>query len=255
MTSESPSAAKVQLGAQLRTYRQAAGVSLEDAAARIGITARDLIELEVGAKSCADKPEKDFIDLIDLYSLRHDQKLSLIGKYRECVLESGGSDDSTAPLVFLCHSSGDKERVRELYWKLRTDGVRCWFDEVDLRPGDDWDREITRAIKKSKYVLVCLSKASISKSGYVQREIKKALDVADEQPEGVAYLIPVRLEECEVPDRMSRWQWVDLYKHGSYERLVSRLGARPGERQAEPSNLGEAAAKPARQYIQELYER
>jgi hypothetical protein len=76
-----------------------------------------------------------------------------------------------------------------------------------------------------------------------------------EQPEGVSYLIPVRLEECEVPDRLSRWQWVDLYKHGSYERLVSRLGAQPSERQADPSYLGETAAEAARQYIQKLYER
>jgi TIR domain len=219
--------AQVQLGEQLRTYRQAAGVNLEDAAARIGITARDLIDLEVGAKSCADKPEKDFIDLIDLYSLRHGEKLSLLEQYRECVLKSGGSDDSTAPLVFLCHSSGDKERVRDLYHRLQTDDVRCWFDEEDLLAGQDWEYEITRAIRRSKFVLACLSEASITRSGYVQKELKIALDVADKQPEGVAFIIPVRLEECEIPDRLQRWHWVDLFKDGGYERLVRGLGARP----------------------------
>ena len=37
----------------------------------------------------------------------------------------------------------------------------------------------------------------------IQKELRKALDVADEQPEGSIYLIPVRLELCEFPDRLS----------------------------------------------------
>ena len=48
---------------------------------------------------------------------------------------------------------------------------------------------------------------------------------ADEQPDGVAYLIPVRLEECEVPERLKRWQWVDLFRDGGYERLLQGLKA------------------------------
>jgi hypothetical protein len=40
------------------------------------------------------------------------------------------------------------------------------------------------------------------------------------QPEGIAFLIPVRLEECEVPHGMRRWQSVDLFKEGGYERLT-----------------------------------
>jgi len=134
-------------------------------------------------------------------------------------------DGKTQPLVFLCHSSGDKEQVRALYRTLNADGIECWFDEEDLLPGQDWGYEIGRAIKRSKFVLACVSKASITKSGYVQKELKKALDVADEQPEGVAFLIPVRLEECEIPDRLSQWQWVDLFVDGGYQRLLRVLKA------------------------------
>jgi hypothetical protein len=127
------------------------------------------------------------------------------------------------PLVFLCHSSGDKDQVRLLYDRLREDGVRCWFDEEDLLPGQDWGYEIGRAIKRSKFVLACVSKASITKSGYVQKELKVALDVADEQPMGSTFLIPVRLEECEIPDRLNQWQWVDLFVDGGYQRLLRVL--------------------------------
>ncbi|HSU34673.1 MAG TPA: TIR domain-containing protein, partial [Propionibacteriaceae bacterium] len=62
-----------------------------------------------------------------------------------------------------------------------------------------------------------------TKSGYVQKELLSALDVAAEQPEGGAYLIPVRLEECEMPDRLRRWHWVNLFEDGGYERLLRGL--------------------------------
>jgi hypothetical protein len=128
--------------------------------------------------------------------------------------------------IFLCHSSGDKPAVRALYRRLINDGFRPWLDEEDLLPGQDWQRELPIAVKNSDVVIVCLSRASITKTGYVQKEIKFALDVADEQPEGTIFLIPLRLEECEVPGRLSRWQWVNLFEPTGYERLIRALAVR-----------------------------
>ena len=81
-------------------------------------------------------------------------------------------------------------------------------------------------MRDSHVVIVCLSCGSVTKAGYVQKEIKFALDVADEQPEGAIFLIPARLEECQVPDRLSRWQWVNLFEERGYERLMRALRAR-----------------------------
>lgn len=125
--------------------------------------------------------------------------------------------------VFLCHASGDKPVVRDLYETLQRDGFDPWLDEENLLPGQDWNYEISRAVRNSDVVLVCLSEDSVSKTGYVQKEIKFALDVADEQPEGAIFIIPVKLEECDVPDRLSTWQWVNLNEAGGYERLVAAL--------------------------------
>lgn len=128
--------------------------------------------------------------------------------------------------VFLCHSSGDKPQVRELYRRLREEGIDPWLDEENLIPGQDWQIEIPKAVKKAHAVLVCLSNKSITKEGYVQKEIKFALDAADEKPEGVIFLIPVKLEPCQVPGRLSRWQWVNYYEEGSYKRLLKALKLR-----------------------------
>lgn len=128
--------------------------------------------------------------------------------------------------VFLCHSSDDKTDVRGLYRRLIKDGIHPWFDEEDLLPGQDWDYEITKAVRNSHVVIVCLSSGSVNKRGYVQKEIKRALDVADEQPEGTIFVIPLRLEECEVPERLRRWHWVNYFEERGYERLIKALRRR-----------------------------
>jgi hypothetical protein len=82
------------------------------------------------------------------------------------------------------------------------------------------------AIRNSQVVIVFLSRQSASKIGYVQKEIRIALDVADQQPEGTIFLIPLRIEDCEVPQRLSRFQWVDLFEPRGYEMLLRALHAR-----------------------------
>lgn len=122
--------------------------------------------------------------------------------------------------IFLCHGSEDKDAVRRLYSRLKSDGLDPWLDEKDILPGEEWDGAILNAIRNSGIVLVCLSQKSVSKTGYVQKEIRTALDKADEQPEGAIYVVPVRLEECQVPQRLSKWQYLNLFEDGAYDRLL-----------------------------------
>jgi Zn-dependent protease with chaperone function len=124
--------------------------------------------------------------------------------------------------VFLCHASEDKEAVRNLWTIVRSWGHKPWLDEEDILPGQDWDLEITRAVKAAEVILICLSDRS-EKKGYVQKEIKRALDIADEQPEGSIFIIPVRLTLCSVPDRLKRWQWVDLFAESGTRKLEAAL--------------------------------
>jgi hypothetical protein len=128
--------------------------------------------------------------------------------------------------VFLCHSSGDKPAIRGLYQHLTTEGFAPWLDEENLLPGQDWQREIPKAVKNSDVVIVCLSRSSTSKSGYVQKEIKYALDIADELPDDTIFIIPLRLEECEVPERLSRWHWVNAFEERGFDRLLRSLRMR-----------------------------
>jgi len=128
--------------------------------------------------------------------------------------------------IFILHASQDKPAVRELYRKLSADGFDAWLDEEKLLPGQDFDMEIYKAVRDADIIIICLSNASIRKEGYIQKEIKRALDIVAEKPEGVIYMIPARLEECEVPSRLKSFHWVDLFEVDGYSKLRKSLSVR-----------------------------
>lgn len=136
--------------------------------------------------------------------------------------------------VFVCHASEDKPRVRQLCQRLRADGIEIWLDEEKLLPGQDWEMEISAAVRASDAILVCLSRSSVEKVGYLQKELRRVLDFAEYQPEGRIFVIPVRLEECPVPVRLSRWQYADLFAGNGYERLRQSLLAGVAQRDRVP---------------------
>ncbi len=166
----------------------------------------------------------------ETYEIQHDRLAAAVIEsmknraLEKTTAEQGKREESRHKLrAFLCHSSPDKMVVRELYQRLIRDGFYAWLDEEDLIPGQEWDIEIRRAVRESDVVVVCLSRSSITKEGYVQKEIRYALDVAAEKPPGIIFLIPARLDECDVPERLKQWHWVDLFKDKGYERLTKAL--------------------------------
>jgi hypothetical protein len=98
-----------------------------------------------------------------------------------------------------------------------------WLDEETLLPGQDWAWEIQRAIQTSDFILIFLSRSSVAKRGYVQREMKLALDVLQELPEGTIHTIPVRLDDCEVPESFRRYQWVNLFEPNRFDRILCAI--------------------------------
>lgn len=153
--------------------------------------------------------------------------------------------------VFLCHTSQDKPIVRELYQRLLAEGwIEPWLDEEKLLPGQDWDIEIEKSVEMADVVVVCLSTNSVTKEGYIQKELRFVLDVSDEKPEGTIFVTPVRLDDCLIPRRLRKWQYVDFFpkdrKDWAYKKLLMSLDLR-FQRQ---ENVAEKLApKPAEQIL------
>ena len=138
--------------------------------------------------------------------------------------------DAKRPLkLFLCHASADKPKVRELYRTLKRRGVQPWLDAEDLIPGQNWEVEIPKALLSSDAIIICLSPNSVDKEGYVQKEIKFALDKAMEMPEGRIFIIPARLEDCDLPFGLKKYQTVNLYEKAGYTKLMQALKLRASQ--------------------------
>ncbi|MEW6084933.1 MAG: toll/interleukin-1 receptor domain-containing protein [Chloroflexota bacterium] len=124
--------------------------------------------------------------------------------------------------VFLIHAHSNRDAVHNLHHRLRRDGIDAWLDVERLRPGDDWQKEIQRAILKSDVVIVCLSRAFNELHGYRHEELKLALKKASLLVDEV-FVIPVRLEDCDMPESLQHLHRVDLFKAGGYKKLVKAL--------------------------------
>ncbi len=50
------------------------------------------------------------------------------------------------------------------------------------------------------------------------------MDVADEQPDS-SFIIPFKLDDCEVPERLKHWQWIDYSedKAKGYNNLLKAI--------------------------------
>jgi hypothetical protein len=125
--------------------------------------------------------------------------------------------------VFLVHAHSDKAAVHKLYTRLVKDGVRAWLDAENLQPGQDWQNEIRRALLNSDAVIVCLSKQFDKQRGYRHEELQIALAKAKLLTADKVFIIPVRLEKCDMPEALSHLHRVDLFAAGGYKKLLGAL--------------------------------
>ncbi len=95
-----------------------------------------------------------------------------------------------------------------------------WMDVHNLPPGIPFPVEIEKTIEDSDYFLACLSNISVNKYGYVQLELKLAIDELAKYPEGQIYLIPAHLKDCQIPHSMRKTNWVDMFQPGAIVKLL-----------------------------------
>lgn len=140
--------------------------------------------------------------------------------------------------IFISYASADREKARKLHSFLAGQGADPWLDVENLLPGQDWKMEINKALDETDLVLLCLSRHSVSREGYVQKEMRLALDRALEIPPGEIFLIPCRFEDVELPYSLRDYQWVDLFDETGMNKLVQSLNLRANRVKAAPLSGG-----------------
>lgn len=116
------------------------------------------------------------------------------------------------PRVFLAYVEEDLELVSKLYEAFERQSFRPWLDKKKLMPGQNWPRAIEAAIHASDFFVACFSQRATVKRGSFHSELRYALTCAEKIPLDEIFFIPIRLDECIVPARISkRIQYVDLF--------------------------------------------
>ncbi len=119
---------------------------------------------------------------------------------------------SNKKTVFISYAREGSEASEKLYNDLKSVGLIPWRDKDVIKPGQNWKIAIRKGIKNSRDFIPLFSSKSVEKIGYIQKEFKYAIDNYDQFPESEIYLIPARLDNCNIPfEKLVDIQYVDLF--------------------------------------------
>jgi TolB-like protein/Flp pilus assembly protein TadD len=118
--------------------------------------------------------------------------------------------------VFLSYAREDAVAARRIAEALRSSGIEVWFDENELRGGDEWDRKIRRQIDAcALFVPIVSQRTQARAKGYFRLEWNLAVDQMRMMAAGVPFVAPIVIDETReagavVPPEFLRVQWTRL---------------------------------------------
>jgi hypothetical protein len=113
---------------------------------------------------------------------------------------------------FLSYARADSAIALKLADDLKAAGAAVWVDQYDIHPSQLWDRAVEDAVRGCEGMIVVLSPHSTA-SPNVADEVSVAIDAGKT-------VIPVLVERCTLPLRMTRMQFIDATEN--YDHALSR---------------------------------
>ena len=144
---------------------------------------------------------------------------SLLSAIRSSVSALLGTMRKREPTVFLSYARADADLVQQVADRLAVAGIRVWLDKM-IQAGTNWMQEIERELSAADIVVFFISPNSVG-SGWAKQELQIALH-RQVSGEGGAVIIPVILEDADVPPLLRQYQWLDL-RGGNVEQGVRKL--------------------------------
>jgi TIR domain len=123
------------------------------------------------------------------------------GDYLVHWTQDGGATSSKH--VFISYAREDSEKADRLQSSLEAAGIPVWRESSHLWPGEDWRLKIRHAIMEDTLVFIaCFSSHGLTRAPRFQNEeiswaVQQLLAYSPEVP----WFIPVRFDDCEIPDR------------------------------------------------------
>jgi adenylate cyclase len=136
---------------------------------------------------------------------------------------------SSSGAVFFSYASEDSGAAQRICESLRVAGIEVWFDQSELRGGEEWDRKIRKEIRDCALFVPIISAHSDARhEGYFRREWRLAVERSGDMAEDVAFLLPVVVDNtpdaiARVPDRFREVQWSRLPDGKTLPAFVERV--------------------------------
>ncbi|MEO5916694.1 MAG: TIR domain-containing protein [Luteolibacter sp.] len=131
--------------------------------------------------------------------------------------------------VFLSHSKKDKQIVRDIAERLKKDGVKVWFDEWELKPGDSIPSKIEEGLESSRVLVLCMS-ANAFGSDWTQLEAGtfRFRDPLNKDRR----FIPLRLDDATIKGSLGQFLYINWgleHRDKEYSNLVDACVLFKGE--------------------------
>lgn len=155
------------------------------------------------------------------------------------ILETGTLGEVRNPIVgsgyaFISYISENEKTVQQLCDALAAYGVQIWLSRNQINPGFFWEEAIRRAIEDGAFFIACFSREyNQRRESYMNEELNLAIERLRKLPHDRSWFIPVKLNECEIPDwdigagkTLRSIHWVELYKcwDDSIHKILKSMG-------------------------------
>ena len=108
--------------------------------------------------------------------------LEMVGRYLASARPTIAAHRADRPPgVFLSYTRSDAPQVKALFRQLTDLGFRVWMDTENLYGGEKWSVAVKKAIREADFFVLCISERSRNRRGFLQKEIKEALSIAEER--------------------------------------------------------------------------
>lgn len=159
----------------------------------------------------------------------------------EIRMESSRANRETVS-IFISHAEADRRLAEDLDKLLSAEGFDVFRNSKDLSSNDVAGVSVTELIRKSTFFLAGLSRNTVNPEGQIKSNVRKELRILWNGIDNNAFLIPVRLEECPVPEKLSGFEPVDLFLKDGFQTLMGQIHAAMARRtmliEAFPDFLG-----------------
>jgi hypothetical protein len=125
--------------------------------------------------------------------------------------------------IFISYAREDFQYAEEIFNLLKEQGFEPWMDKKNLLPGQNWEVILEETLRKVDFILLVISKNSVAKRGFIQREFRRAVYYCEEKLDTDIYVIPVKIDSCEIPPSLKKFHWIEYYSEDFKNKIEQAI--------------------------------